>query len=295
MLFDPGFILREPLLVMACLSIVLIAKPLIAVTIVALLGYPARTGIIVALGLAQIGEFSFILSELGRSHGLLTDAGHNVLVACAIVSITLNPLLVRSAGVVERFLERRPSIWRLINRGVRHREQQLNDKVTTMLAEKESPLAVILGYAPVGRVVDDVIRSSGLETIIIDLNMDTVQELTRKGRLAIYGDANNVEVMAAAMPRATHLIISLPHTANRTPLIATAKLINPATKIFVRAHYIRERDELMQVGADQVCYEEAEAAVALAKLVLADRGADAESVKSEMTRIRQGFMKQVSA
>jgi CPA2 family monovalent cation:H+ antiporter-2 len=295
MLFDPGFILREPLLVMACLSIVLIAKPLIAVTIVALLGYPARTGIIVALGLAQIGEFSFILSELGRSHGLLTDAGHNVLVACAIVSITLNPLLVRSAGVVERFLERRPLIWRLINRGVRHREQQLNDKVTTMLAEKESPLAVILGYGPVGRVVDDVIRSSGLETIIIDLNMDTVQELTRKGRLAIYGDANNVEVMAAAMPRATHLIISLPHSANRTPLIATAKLINPATKIFVRAHYIRERDELMQVGADQVCYEEAEAAVALAKLVLADRGADAESVKSEMTRIRQGFMKQVSA
>src|SRR5688500_900917 len=80
MLFDPAFLLREPGLVMAALGIVMIGKPLAALVIVALIGYPARTGLTVALGLAQIGEFSFILSELGRQHGLVNEAGHNVLV-----------------------------------------------------------------------------------------------------------------------------------------------------------------------------------------------------------------------
>ena len=85
-------------------------------------------------------------------------------------------------------------------------------------------------------------------------------------------------------------IISLPHSFNRTPLIAAAKLINPDVKVFVRAHYLREREDLEQAGADGVIYEEAEAAVALSRQVLFDTGADAETVKRETTRIRQRFM-----
>jgi CPA2 family monovalent cation:H+ antiporter-2 len=122
---------------------------------------------------------------------------------------------------------------------------------------------------------------------VVDMNMETVQELTREGRAAIYGDAFNIEVMHQALARATHLIISLPHSTNRGPLIAAAKLINPEMKVFVRAHYLNEQDELVQVGADGACYEEAEAAVALAKLVLYDRGADEETVRRETHRIRQ--------
>lgn len=96
MLFDPMFIVREPWLTLACLGVVLIGKPLAALIIVAIIGYPARTALTVAIGLAQVGEFSFILSDLARKHSLLGDAGHNVLVACALISITLNPLLFRS-------------------------------------------------------------------------------------------------------------------------------------------------------------------------------------------------------
>jgi CPA2 family monovalent cation:H+ antiporter-2 len=120
--------------------------------------------------------------------------------------------------------------------------------------------------------------------------MDTVQDLTKRGRAAIYGDAFNIEVMHQALGRATHLIVSLPHSFNRTPLIAAAKLINPDVKVFVRAHYLREREELAQAGADGMCYEEAEAAVALSRLVLFDTGADAEKVRRETMRIRQRFM-----
>ena len=289
MLFDPAFLLREPALVIACLGIVLVAKPLAALAIVALIGYPARTALVVAIGLAQIGEFSFILSELARDHGLLGDAGHNVLVACAIVSITLNPLLFRLVGPAEDALRRWPALWRFMNRRTLRRERAMNEQAGRAVESGSSPLAVILGYGPVGRAVDSVLRDRGVETLVVDLNLDTVQALTGDGRLALYGDAYNIEVMHQALARATHLLITLPHSANRNPLIVSAKLINPDVKVFVRARYLAEREELEQAGADGAIYEEAEAAVALARLVLFDRGADTDTVRRESTRIRQEF------
>jgi CPA2 family monovalent cation:H+ antiporter-2 len=290
MLFDPKFLVREPGLVLAGLGIVLVGKPLAALAIVALIGYPARTGLTVALGLAQIGEFSFILSDLGRRHKLMSDQGHNVLVACALVSITLNPILFRQIGRFESALKAWPALWRFINRRALRREQEMNEEAGQAIEASDKPLAVIVGYGPVGRTVDSILRKSDIETVVVDLNLDTVQALKREGRLALYGDAFNIEVMHQALPRATHLIITLPHSANRNPLIAAAKLINPEIKVFVRARYIAERGELTQVGADGAVYEELEAAVSLARLVLFDQGADSETVRHETTRIRQHFL-----
>jgi CPA2 family monovalent cation:H+ antiporter-2 len=289
MLFDPAFLIRQPGLVIACLAIVLIAKPLAALIIVALLGYPARTGIIIALALAQIGEFSFILSDLGRHHGLVSDAGHNVLVACALVSISLNPLLMRLASRLEALARRRRWLWRLLNGKTERREREANEATEAAIAKVQQPLAVILGYGPVGRAVDQIIRKNGLETVIVDLNMDTIQQLKHDGRQALFGDAYNIEVMAQAIAKGTHLVITLPHSTNRDPLIAAAKLLNPTLKVFVRARYISEKDALARLGADGACYEEAEAAVALARLVLLDSGADADTIRHETTRIRREF------
>jgi CPA2 family monovalent cation:H+ antiporter-2 len=163
----------------------------------------------------------------------------------------------------------------------------MNEEMGKALEAGSGPLAVVLGYGPVGRTLDEVLRKSGIETVVVDLNMNTVQALQRQGRAAVFGDAYNIEVMHQALDRATHLVITLPHAANRNPLIASAKLINPNIKVFVRAHYVSELPELQQVGADKSCFEEAEAAVALAKLVLFDRGASDENIRRETTRIRQ--------
>ncbi|CAA9406937.1 MAG: Inner membrane protein YbaL, KefB/KefC family [uncultured Phycisphaerae bacterium] len=287
MLFDPAFPFREPGLMLAGLGIVMVGKPLAALAIVAVIGYPARTALVVALALAQIGEFSFILSDLGRAYQLIGPDAHNLLVACAIVSITVNPLLFRLVGPAERGLQRWPALWRFLNRRAAARGGQVNEQAGRVLERSAEPLAVIVGYGPVGQAVDSILRTSGLETVVVDLNMDTVRALTKDGRPAIYGDAFNIEVMHQALPRATHLVITLPHSTNRNPLIAAAKLVNPDMKIFVRARYLAERAELEQVGADVVAYEEAEASVALARLVLFDRGADPDTVRRETTRIRQ--------
>jgi len=290
MLFDPRFLVQQPWLVLAGLALVLVGKPVVALMIAALIGYPIRTALTVAIALGQIGEFSFIVSETGRRYGLMSEAGHNLLVACAIISITLNPLLFRLIGPVEAALKRSPALWRLLNRRAIRRESKMNEQAGELIERSEEPLAVIVGYGPVGQAIDSILRRTKLRTVVVDLNMDTVQTLTRNGQAAIYGDAYNIEVMHQALGRATHLVITLPHSANRNPVIAAAKLINPAMKVFVRARYLREREELEQAGADAVCYEEAEAAVALSRLVLFDQGADTENIRWETTRIRQEFM-----
>jgi CPA2 family monovalent cation:H+ antiporter-2 len=105
--------------------------------------------------------------------------------------------------------------------------------------------------------------------------------------LAIFGDAAHGAILeAAGVARASHLIITLPHSSNRTPLVATARQLNPRCRIFVRARYLRERDELIQAGAQAACFEEAEAAVALTEGVLEDLGVGAPEIAAEVERIR---------
>ena len=289
MLFDPAFIVHQPALLLGGLAVVLIAKPIISLAIVSVLGYDARTALVVALGLAQIGEFSFILAELGKRHHLLDHSAENLLVACAIATIALNPLLFLQLPRIETALTSVPPLWKLLNARARKREDRINQQVGSTLEAGDKPLAVILGYGPVGRAVDSVIRKTGLDTVVVDLNMDTVRSLTKAGRSAFYGDAFNIEVMYQALARATHLVITLPHSANRNPLIASAKLINPDIMIFVRARYISERPELLQSGADAAVFEELEAAVALAKSVLFDRGADPDQIHRETVALRQSY------
>src|SRR5262245_57313994 len=185
MLFDPGFLLREPALVVAALAVVLVGKPLAAIAVVAALGYSARTALVVAIGLAQIGEFSFILGDLARDHGLLPTEGASVLVACALVSISVNPLLFRMLDPVERRLRAVPAVWRLLDARAERRGEAVNAATAEALAAAKGPLAVIVGYGPVGQSVDRALRESGIPTVVVDLNLDTVQAIAREGRTAL--------------------------------------------------------------------------------------------------------------
>jgi mannitol/fructose-specific phosphotransferase system IIA component (Ntr-type)/voltage-gated potassium channel Kch len=290
MLFDPAFLLREPLMVLAAMGIILVVKPLIALLIVAALGHSVRTALTVALGLAQIGEFSFILSEVARRHGLMPDAGHNVLVAGAILSITLNPLLFRCLDPIERWLKRRPRWWDLLNARAERRLRQENIAVGDHVSshdEEARPLAVVVGYGPVGRTVNRLLRDAGVETVVIDLNPDTVLELGHQQQLAIYGDASRVAILEqAGVQRASHLVVTLPQSTHRAAIVAAARNLNPQLKIFVRARYLRERDELEHAGASAAIYEEAEAAVALARLVLIGTGAGRDRIDRAVRDIR---------
>ena len=288
MLFDPTFLVEHPLMVVAGVGIVLLVKPLAALAIVALLGYPARTALTVAIGLAQIGEFSFILAHLAKDHGLMPQDGVNVLVATAMISITLNPLLFRSLDRVESLAQRWPLLWRLLNTRADRRIAAINASPQPIIAASEAPLAVIVGYGPVGRLVDAILRDAGVQTVVIEMNIDTVTTLTASGRLAIYGDANRREVLEqAGVGKAVHLIVTLPNSAERGSLVMAAKELNPAVEVTVRARYLAERETLLKAGATTVVVEEGEAGVALARHVMERRKIDPATMQKLLGAVRQ--------
>src|SRR6185295_19074100 len=115
MLFDPRLLVQQPALVLSVMGIILVAKPLVAMVMVLGLGYSVRAALTVAIGLAQIGEFSFILADQAHKLKILPQAGQSVLVAAALLSISLNPLLFRAEAPIERWLAGRPGLWRLLN------------------------------------------------------------------------------------------------------------------------------------------------------------------------------------
>jgi CPA2 family monovalent cation:H+ antiporter-2 len=288
MLFDPSFVVTHPQMVAAGLAVVLIFKPLAALVIVAFCGYPVRTGLTVAIGLAQIGEFSFILAQVATDNGLLPPEGMNVLVATAMISITINPLIFRSLDAIERRLERVGWLHRLLNARHTKRTDQLNSLGVAKISSDERPLALIVGYGPVGRLVDAMLRDAGLKTVVIDMNIDTVEAITRSGHAAVYGDATRREVLdQAGLRSAVHLVVTLPHTEGRAALVLAARELNPTVEISVRARYLAERETLDKAGASTVVFEEGEAGVALARRVLEKRGIEPAKIDKLLGAVRQ--------
>jgi len=287
MLFDPALLVHQPLLVVAALAVVMIGKPLAAFIVVCVLGYSARTALTAGLALAQIGEFSFILAQLARDQGLLPAVAPQVLVAVAIVSIALNPVVMRALDPLEAWLRRNPRLWAIVEGRADRKRAQVNAATAGKLEKSAGPRAVIVGYGPVGQAVERLVRQAGLDTVVIDLNPDTVRELTDGGRNALYGDASHPDILKqAGVATASHLVVTLPHSQNRVPLIMAARAHNPRLRILVRARYLQERPELRQAGASDACFEETEAAVALARLVLQDLQADEPAIERETERIR---------
>ena len=288
MLFDPSFVFREPAMVAAALAVVLLFKPLAALVIVAICGYPARTALTVAIGLAQIGEFSFIVAQVAGEHGLIPPEGMSVLVAAAMISITLNPLLFGALDRIERAVANVPWLFRLLEARHAARTRDINDTGGHKAAEEQRPLAIIVGYGPVGRLVDAMIRDAGLATVIVDMNIDTVRSLASSGRVAIYGDATRREVLEqAGIRKAQHLVVTLPDSSGRASLVMAARELSPAVEITVRARHLAEREPLVQAGAAKVVFEEGEAGVALARHVLERRGLEAAKIDQVLAAVRR--------
>ncbi len=290
MVFNPEYLIKEPLLIIAALFVILIVKPLAALVIVALTGWSVRTALTVALALAQVGEFSFILSDVAEKFGLISKASHSALVASAIITITLNPLLFRTLPSIEQALRRRRTLWRILNYRTDQRLRRANQVVSEQVANSATSnqrLAVVIGYGPVGRSVNQLLREAGMRTVIIDMNMDSVTEANKQGQDAIYGDGSREAVLEqAGVERATHLVVTLPQSSGAGMIIYAARSLNPDIRVLVRARYLQERKELEHAGASGAVFEEGEAAVALARLVLSDFGASKDVVERTVRDLR---------
>ena len=233
MLFNPEVLLTHPLPVLATLLVIVVGKSLAALLIVRVFGHPMSTAVTIAASLAQVGEFSFILASLGVTLGLLPQLGSDLVLAGAILSITLNPLLLS-----------------LIDR-----------KREAATADASTGHAILVGYGRVGRLVGRQLQESAVPFVVIEDSLVRVRELRESGVRAVLGNAASVDVLdLAGVKSARWLLIAIPNGLEAGQIALHGRARNSALDITARAHFDAEVDHLVEHGVDLVIMGEREIA-----------------------------------
>ncbi len=265
MLFDPMVLVRNPLQVLAVVAIILVGKSLAAFVLVMALRYPLNTALTVSASLAQIGEFSFILAGLGMSLGLLPVLGQNLILAGALISIALNPLLFSAVGPLQRWLPQNSKLVRKLE----HRADPLAELPMSTAQEKLAGQVVLVGYGRVGRRIADQLAEHGVHFVVAEQNRELVEELRRHGTPAVAGNAAEPVVLVQAhIARAAVLVIATPDTFHVRRMIETARALNPTIRCVVRTHNEQEAELLREDTGGAVFLGEQELAGSMARFVM---------------------------
>jgi CPA2 family monovalent cation:H+ antiporter-2 len=281
MLLRPAALLDQPVFVLAALFIVLVGKPATAALVTWLMQYPLRTTLNVAVALAQVGEFSFMLITIGKTLGVVPAEALDVVVATAIISITLNPLAFRTIEPLTR---------RLGQMRVFRVDTLEPSDIGAASSLDPGGRAIVIGHGPTGRTVTRLLLENGIAPTVVELNIDVVRQLREQGVSAVYGDASHTDTLVSAgLPHASTLIVSGADTGS-PGIIQCARSINPTAHIFVRSAYLRDVPPLRKAGAEQVFAGEGEVALAMTEAVLRRLGATPDQIDRERARVREELM-----
>ncbi|MDP9808147.1 CPA2 family monovalent cation:H+ antiporter-2 [Rhizobium tibeticum] len=267
MLFDPNILIEKPLPLLATVFIIVIGKSIAAFLIVLLFRKPVGTALTISASLGQIGEFSFILATLGVALGLLPEEGRDLILAGAIISIILNPLLFYVCDHLRPMLERTK------------RDEPVAEATADKLPEPaDEPVAeeddvhpttlrghaILVGYGRVGSIVGQNLKSSSTPFLVIEDSDKRIGELRDQGIEAISGNAVSREVLDLAnIAGARSLVVAIPNAFEACRVAEQGRAINPSILIVARAHSDAEVDELKEYGADTVIMGEREIAMGM--------------------------------
>jgi monovalent cation:H+ antiporter-2, CPA2 family len=270
MLFDPKIVIQEPLKLLAVVAIILIGKTVAAVALVLAFRYPLNTALTVGASLAQIGEFSFILAGLGLSLGLLSPEGQSLILAGALISITLNPVVFAAIEPVQRWVRSHSSIARAVER----RDDPLAELPATVDVETLTGHVLLVGYGRVGRRIAEALSERAIPYVVAEVNRESVERLRERGIHAVTGDASEAEVLVQAhVARAGLLVIATPDTVKVRRMVEIARTLNPKIEVLIRTHSDEEAALLRQEKLGQVFMGEHELALAMTREVLKQLGA----------------------
>jgi monovalent cation:H+ antiporter-2, CPA2 family len=265
MLFEPQVLIREPFHVLVVIAIIVVGKSLAAFFLVLLFRYPLNTALTVSASLAQIGEFSFILAGLGISLGLMPAEGQSLILAGAIISIAINPLVFRVVEPAQNWIRRRSQLAQALERP----DDPLAALPMTVDLKRLTGQVVLVGYGRVGRRIGEALITQGIPFVVAEENREIVEKLRANDIPAVSGDASDPAVLIQAhIHRARVLVIATPDTLNARRMIETARTVNPRVEIIVRTHSEEEAALLEKENAGTVFFGEHELARSMIHHVL---------------------------
>jgi len=265
MLFVPNVLLEQPLQVLAVVAIIVIGKSLAAMALVLVFRYPLNTALTVAASLAQIGEFSFILAALGISLKLMPAEGMSLILAGALISIALNPLVFAVVKPLGR--------WVIARSALARRLESRDDPYAELPMSTERKFlegqVVLIGFGRVGKRIAASLDERGIPYVIVEQNREQVEGLRQQGYAAVSGNAAEPGVLIQAhIAHAAMLVVAAPDTLNIRQMVDTARTLNPAIEIVLRTHSEEESRLLRTENLGTVFFGEEELARGMSRHVL---------------------------
>ena len=265
MLFDPHVLISEPIHVIVVVAIIVFGKSLAAFFLVLLFRYPLNTALTVSASLAQIGEFSFILANLGVGLGLLPTEGQSLILAGAIISIALNPLVFHAIEPAQAWIRSRSKLAQTLERP----DDPLAVLPMTVDLNRLNGQVVLVGYGRVGRRIGEALNANGISFVVAEANREIVEQLRKRGVPPVSGDASLPCVLIQAhVHRARMLVIATPDTLDVRRMIEIARTVNPRIETVVRTHSEEEAVLLEKENAGKVFLGEHELARSMIQHVL---------------------------
>ncbi|MBM3152480.1 MAG: sodium:proton exchanger, partial [Chloroflexi bacterium] len=267
MLVNPVYLLNNMVPVLLLTALVVIGKPLIVMSLGFLFPWSARTVLVVAVGLSQIGEFSFILGQAGIALGLLNSEQYSLILAVALISITLNPAMFRLAGSLERLLRRSPRLWELLDR--QGEAKEIPPPPDTVITNH----VVIVGYGRVGKHIATLLADMMIPYLVIHTDPEQVDGLNHAGIPNLFGDAANSEVLThAGLGNARAMVVAGPDQSASEMVVAAARDLAPVLPIIARASSPEGIRRMINLGAQHVIHPELEAGLEIVRHTLMQLG-----------------------
>ncbi|CAH9019888.1 cation:proton antiporter [Candidatus Nitrosacidococcus sp. I8] len=265
MLFNPQVLMDQPLKVLEVVAVIMIGTPLVSTLIVLSLRYPLNTALVIWASLSQIGEFSFILTNVGIQLGLLSIDAQSLVLAAALISIAVNPLIFRAIKPMQIWIRSKSALARIVERP--------DDPLAKlpMYTERKflADQIVLIGYGRVGHRIGEALAHTNTPYVVVEENREVVEKLREKGIPAVSGDAGDSSVLIQAhIARAGMLIIAIPDILSTRKMITTARTLNPQIKIIIRTHSEEELNLLEQEGVGKVFFGESELAASMINYIL---------------------------
>lgn len=279
MLVNPGYLFTNLGAVLSLTVLIVIGKPVITLLQGFLFPWPARTALVVAAGLSQIGEFSFILGQAGVALGILSQDQYSLILAGALISITLNPLMFRLIGPAEKVLRHFPIAWKQLDR---------HGPPPPPIEERLNGHVVIVGCGRVGHHLVDVLGEISAPHLVVESDARRVEQLERQGTPTLYGDAANSEVLNyAGLSRASALVVTIPDEAAIQMIVAAARDQVNTLPIITRAGTDAGAKRLAQLGAQHVIRPELEGGLEIVRHTLLQLGFPLKEIYHYTDVVRQ--------
>ncbi len=279
MMFDPRVLLNYPLHILGALTIVVVGKSLAACGIVLMFRYPMRTALTISASLAQIGEFSFILAGIAIQLQLIPKEAHSIVLAVAILSIAINPLVFTLMDKVTNIVERSPRLLRLFE----------SKTLTQFLIAPESLAdhVVMIGYGRVGSTIGRALEQAEVPYVVVDLDRTIIEQLQTRGVPTVFGDASRPGILDhSGLKQAKMLIVATPAKSQARTIVQYAKKVNPDVEICVRTHQAADIPYFEELGIQRIVMGELELALEMAEFALVTYETSLTQTTAIMSSIR---------